>query len=47
MPGFPVDSCFSSAILGSVSGVLRTGETQSWSAPLNTTGGAPIFPLLS
>lgn len=51
MPGFLTSSCFSAillSILGSASGVLRTGETQSLSAPLSTAGAGPsLLPLTS
>lgn len=38
MPGFPVSLAI---LLGSASGVLRTGVTQNWPAPLSTTEAAP------
>lgn len=44
MPGLLTSSCFSAillSILGSASGVLRAGETQSLSAPLSPAGTGP------
>lgn len=46
MPGLLTSSCFSAillSVLGSASGVLRAGETQSLSAPLSPAGSGPTL----